>query len=45
MLQVNPTIAAIGIVGQEVVFTARAALLSYKWSVADTSKGRVEVVG
>ncbi len=45
VLQVNPTIAAIGIVGQEVVFTGQGGTPSYKWSVADTSKGRVEVVG
>ncbi len=44
-LQVTPDVAAIGIAGAEVVFTGKGGTPSYKWSVADPSKGRVEVVG
>ena len=41
LLSVLPSASAIGVVGQEVVFTARGGSGSYSWSVTDRSVGVV----
>ena len=41
LLTVMPNISALGVVGQEIVFTARGGSGSYSWSVTDRSVGVV----
>ncbi|MGI6088013.1 MAG: hypothetical protein ACOYCD_08760 [Kiritimatiellia bacterium] len=44
-LEVTPAVAAVSIVGADVVFTAKGGVPSYKWRVSDKSKGNIVSVG
>ena len=44
-LKIDPTLAAISIIGQSVEFTARGGQTPYTWSVGNSTKGHVVVKG